>query len=147
MNPVLCSAPPGSFRLWGLALACLGLLSGCSRFGDLAGRVTYQGRPLRVGSVAVVGDDGIVRGGQIQDDGSYAIEKIPLGTVRITVHSPDPLSLPPPSQKIPVPASTPPTQRDRSRWFPIPNKYSDFGQSDLKSQIAKGANRLDIDLK
>src|SRR5262245_45386467 len=81
--------------------------------GDLGGKVSYQGKSLQFGSVTVLGSDGIPRGGLIQNDGSYLVEDIAAGPVKIAVTSPDPVkSQPKPRKK----DSAPPTP-DRTGWF------------------------------
>src|SRR4051812_10074770 len=64
---------------------------GCGgRTATLTGKVTYQGNPVVSGSVIVLGADGTARSGVIQPDGTYAVEGVPRGPVRIGVLSPDP---------------------------------------------------------
>src|SRR5438046_4965070 len=78
------------------ALACLPLillttLSGCGgETATLSGKVTYRGRPVTSGSIIVVHEDGTARVGVIEPDGTYAVEGVKRGRVKIGVFSPDP---------------------------------------------------------
>jgi hypothetical protein len=120
------------------------LLSGCGgRFGELTGKVTFQDKLVRMGSVLVVGKDGVPRSTTIQDDGSFAVGNVPAGQVRIAVTSPDPLTV----HLVPPKHGTPPPPPDRSRWFPIPAKYADFKESELVFTVRGGSNLFDIKLK
>ena len=120
------------------------VLVGCgSKQSELSGTVTYQGKPLSSGSVLVAGSDGMVKASPIQPDGAYKIKGIVTGTIRVTVSSPDPGIAAAPSRNMQAPA--PPT-KDNSKWFPIPDDYSDFNKSGLTFDLKRGANRWDIEL-
>ena len=69
------------------AFVCCGC--GAGR-GDIMGKVTQKQRPVVFGTVLVVGGDGLPHFGPIQEDGSYTVEDVPAGPVRIAVNSPDP---------------------------------------------------------
>lgn len=128
-----------------LSLYCLFLISGCGGgTGDLSGTATYQGQPLRMGSINVVGGDGIIRAATIKDDGSYAVTGISTGTVKIAVTSPDPTKRTLASK--PKSGATVPPMLDSSKWFAIPDKYGDFEQSGLTFPLQRGDNRFAIDL-
>ena len=96
-----------------------------------------------MGSVVVLGSDGIPKSGQIQDDGTYTITGIAAGSVKISVSSPDPGESQP-SQRIP---GTPQPKVGRTGWFAIPDKYGDFAKSELTYGLKRGANSFNIDLK
>lgn len=122
------------------------LLVGCGpRYGNLAGSVSFEGKPVRMGSVLVVGSDGVPRSTTIQDDGSYAVDNVPIGTVRIAVSSPDPETM-----VVSLPKHGRIRQDntvDNTKWFPIPEKYAEFDQSDLTCTVKTGSNRFNIELK
>src|SRR5437763_7171045 len=77
-------------------LACLPLvllltLSGCGAgTATLGGKVTYRGRPVTSGSIIVVHEDGTARVGVIEPDGTYSVEGVKRGRVKVGVLSPDP---------------------------------------------------------
>jgi hypothetical protein len=128
-----------------LCLSGVLVASGCGGgTGDLSGTVTYQGKPLRMGSVSVAGGDGIIRAGTIEDDGSYTVSDISTGTVKIAVTSPDP-KLRKVAAKPKSGATAEPTG-DESKWIAIPEKYGDFERSGLTFPLQPGANRLAIKL-
>jgi hypothetical protein len=119
-------------------------VAGCgSGHGDLAGKITYQGKPVRSGSVGVLGQDGITRNSVILPDGSYQVPDIPAGPVKIAVTSPDPATVKPHPRKKDLPI----VKVDRSEWFPLPDSYGDFQQSGLIYTLMSGENTVDIALK
>jgi hypothetical protein len=130
-----------------LRLACVVLLFivlGCGPGrGDLTGTVSYQGKALKVGSVSVLGSDGIPKTDSIRDDGTFLVRDIPAGTIKIAVNSRDPAKSQPKTRK----KGAPPPKADRTGWFPIPEKYSDFAKSELSLTLNRGANSWDIELK
>src|SRR5437588_6501794 len=83
----------GRGRLASLAILLLALLiaTGCSgkkASGTVSGKVTYQGKALRGGSVTFIPADGVgVATSRIAEDGSYKVEKVPAGNVKITVET------------------------------------------------------------
>ena len=52
--------------------------------------MTYQGRPVIHGSVIFLTADKTARSAAIEPDGSYAVEDVPPGVVKIGVVSRDP---------------------------------------------------------
>src|SRR4051812_35300699 len=58
--------------------------------GSLTGKVTYKGKTVASGSVMAIGSDGIARYSKIAPDGTYTITDLPVGDVKLGVHSPDP---------------------------------------------------------
>lgn len=66
-----------------------GSLTGCSRSaGSVTGRVTFQGTPLRTGTVLLYCEDKQIIHGLIGVDGTYQIPNVPPGRVRVTVRAP-----------------------------------------------------------
>jgi hypothetical protein len=126
------------------AALLLVLFTGCGPGrGELKGTVTYQGKPLRTGTVTVFGGDGMPRQSQIKEDGSYAIPDIQAGAIKAAVVSTDPVQNQP-SQRIP---GTPRPKIERGGWFPIPEKYSDVATSELSFDLQRGSNSWPIELK
>jgi hypothetical protein len=116
---------------------------GCGRGrGDLQGTVTFQNKPVRFGSVQVLGSDGITKAGSINDDGTYVVEDILAGPIKIAVHSPDPGQIHVATRK-----GEPPPKADRSKWFRLPDKFADFDKSELTFSLRAGPNTFDIPLK
>jgi hypothetical protein len=78
-----------TYSLLGLMAAVL--LSGCSGApsGKLSGKVTFNNKPVSIGTVLVVSEDGKSNGiGTLQEDGSYTIERAPVGNVKLAVQIP-----------------------------------------------------------
>ena len=74
-------------------LAVFGLV-GCPEIGDsdgsMSGQVTSGGKPVRWGTVTVIGTDNRGRTATIQPDGTYSVRGLPPGPVRVMVNSADP---------------------------------------------------------
>jgi hypothetical protein len=119
---------------------------GCGpRVGHVSGRVLYNDRPLPSGTVLFVGVDGTRRGfSPIAADGTYRIQNIPVGPVKVAVVS-EP-RVPPGLRNAAGPGSSP---RDRVKddHVPIPPRYGDAAHSDLTYTVAGGRQTQDILLK
>ncbi len=140
-------------------LPCLIFMAaGCGQeTGDVFGKVTYQQKTVIYGSVTIVGKDGIPRQSKIGPDGEYAISGVPVGEVKIGVHSPNPnpaLSAEENrelAEKLkqagiqPTKTGLPPGV-DPKKWFRIPDKYGDPANSGLTFTAGKGPNRHDLQL-
>jgi hypothetical protein len=133
-----------------VAVLLLALAAGCGG-GDctLAGKVKFQGRPVASGTVIATGSDGIRRTGNIGPDGSYSVEKLPPGPVKLAVESPeppDPATWQPPPTGGPAgaPRNLPPA--DRSKWIKLPEQYGDADQSGLATTVQRGTNPYDIEM-
>jgi hypothetical protein len=120
-------------------------LAGCGPGrGTLSGKVSMEGKgPLKYGSVSVVGSDGVAKQGAINSDGTYSVEGIAPGSVKISVNSPDPALSKSHMRK--KEDSAP--KVDNAGWFPIPEKYGDPQKSGLTFDLKTGANSYNIDLK
>jgi hypothetical protein len=134
-----------------VALAALFLgARGCSRTATLTGKVTYQDRPVVYGSVVVVGADGKAASGVIQADGSYEVDGVPPGDVKIAVISRDPST----GRSIlrgrrPAPRPTKSGKLPQIRqdgWFPLPSKLEDPENSGLACTLSRGSNSFNIEL-
>lgn len=125
----------------GFALLVFGS-SGCgSGQGDVSGKVTLDGKPLKWGTVLIEGPDGSAKQGNIDSNGEYAIRGISAGDAKVAVNSPDPKSVT--SPKGGKATSFP----DVSDWFPIPKQYEGLATSGLKFGIKGGKNTINIELK
>jgi len=84
-----------SGRLSRVAAVTLGLcavvgLSGCGGNTSVSGKITHAGKPVVWGSVTLVDQAGEFHQGNIQPDGTYTIDSVPVGAVKIGVTSPKP---------------------------------------------------------
>lgn len=61
--------------------------AGCGSRGTVSGKVLYKGKPLPGGGVIFIHDRGAFSS-PIQEDGSYRIDKVPVGPVKITLTGP-----------------------------------------------------------
>src|SRR5438105_417363 len=80
----------------GLVFLLLLAIPGCGggrTTTTVTGTVSYQGKPLPVGTVRFYGSNDQVASGLIGDDGSYEAKDVPLGLVKVAVTTPPP---PPP---------------------------------------------------
>ena len=133
--------------LLGLVLVAV---TGCgATTGDVTGTVTYQGKVVGSGEVIIAASDSLPYYGAIQDDGSYIVPKVPLGSAKIAVVSPDPdagndmaFKM---TKSIKPPESTP-VRGDPSKWFALPDEYRHFDKSNLTVTVIGGMNQRDIRL-
>ncbi|MDB5309323.1 MAG: hypothetical protein JWO38_3525 [Gemmataceae bacterium] len=72
--------------LSGLAV-CLGLFAGCSRpTGSVTGKVTYQGKVIKGGTVSFVSTDGNPNAvSEIAEDGTYKLQTVTGGGYKVCV--------------------------------------------------------------
>src|SRR5689334_22050298 len=73
-----------------LVLLSLGTGGGGSGKGDLSCKVSYNGKPLALGSVLLFGVDNKPKTTWIEADGSYRFVDVPVGEAKLAVYSPDP---------------------------------------------------------
>jgi hypothetical protein len=127
-------------------LALVAVASGCGpRTATMAGRVTYQERPVVWGTVTLRAADGSVHQAGINLDGTYELEQVPVGAAKVGVTSPDPK----PSARargegdarVPTGMPRPP----REAWFPLPARLADPATSGVTLEVGSGSG--DINLK
>ena len=72
-----------------LAIGLLGATGCGASVGSVTGLVTYNGGPLKGGSVTLIPMDGSGESfsGQIQEDGKYTIERIKSGKYKVCVET------------------------------------------------------------
>ncbi len=133
-----------------LMLLVLPLGSGCGgqAKGTVSGKVTLQGKPLTSGFVTFLVDKGPPLHADIQSDGSYRMENVPVGPVKIGVQ-------PKASQEAMRAVGMPRNPKDSEkvkaavaeREAQIPSKYADPNQAGLTYTVMPGPQQHDIDLK
>lgn len=130
-------------------IACLALLAvGCSGKGDLAGKVMYKEKPIVFGTVQVIASDNQPRQCQIAEDGSYSLQDVPTGEVKIAVTSPNPKSIG--SNLIKREGVDPKLYGGFDHvkgWFAIPAEFGDVNTSGLGTTVKSGINSFNIELK
>lgn len=128
----------------------------------MKGKVTFKGKLLPAGTIAIVGKENRIGHGYINKDGTYEVKNAPVGEVTITVQTPSPgrggMNPPqaPPGVKNPGIPSMPkefvPGGADEKTelpkdYEPAPAKYGKVETSDLKYTLKSGTQTIDIDLK
>jgi hypothetical protein len=126
-------------------------ISGCDKTATVTGKVTYQGRPVTYGSVIFLNADKTARSGAIAADGSYRVERVLPGTVKIAIISRDPAKGRSANRgHKPVQPETnagaSPTMSVAS-WFPLPSRFESPASSPLGCNVPSGQFNHDIDLK
>lgn len=125
----------------------LALVSGCGG-STLRGKVSYRERPVLSGSVIALQADGTARSGVIQPDGSYEVEGLSRGPVRLGVLSPDPARA---RSILPTPkveargGKRPRTKPGTNGWYPLPASLGDPEKSGLTCELT--AARVEFDIK
>jgi hypothetical protein len=121
----------------------LALASGCGpRYGNVSGKVTYQGKPVTGGTITFHDSHNGVASDAIQPDGSYSVNRVAAGQVRITVVPPLDIPFRPMQEaggRPTSPGSTP-------RPVPLPPKYADPAQSGLTCEVQAGNQEHDVNL-
>jgi hypothetical protein len=130
-------------------------LAGCSSDARLTGKVSCKGRLVTSGSVIVLNADGSARSGVIHPDGTYLVEGVKRGTVRLGVFSPDPIharsilkpedhrsKTAPKSGKNTKPA---PKVTDPG-WFPLPHDVGDPQKSGLTCDVNRSHVEHNIEI-
>jgi hypothetical protein len=139
-------------------LVLLVVLSGCgSGTATVNGKVTYRGRPVTSGSVIVVNADGTAESGVIQPDGTYSVEGVKRGWVKVGVFSPDPAharSILMADENRAKMASRKTTKKaprtskiQAGGWFPLPHNLGDPESSGLGCDVAESHVHYDLDMK
>jgi hypothetical protein len=78
----------GRIAAGGLFLCGILVAAGCGgQKGEVSGKVSYQGQPVRGGMVSFIPEAGGLKTSAIEEDGSYTVRDVPLGPVKITVET------------------------------------------------------------
>jgi hypothetical protein len=146
------------------------LLTGCGRpVGSLSGKVTYQNKPLKGGSVAFVSTDGGRSfSAALSEEGVYTIPDLQGGEYKVCVetdsHKPPkqygggfndrPPAKgkfgPPPGAPVPegyTPSDPSAAARSGKNYVPIPPHYASPEKTDLTYKFDGGSETYNIDLK
>jgi len=122
----------------GLRVAGCALLAwtalGCEpQVGQVSGKVTYRGQPLRSGSVLFVNAEGKEVGrSAIAADGRYVMTDVPAGSVKVAVES---------HGHVPPGLGGPPGD-----YVPIPPRYKKAETSGLEYTVTRGSQTFNLDL-
>ena len=122
-----------------LALATIGCGPSTA---TVAGKVTFQGDLITIGTIAFIGPSGKVASATIQD-GAYAVADVETGlaTVTVTSHEPSPMMHPPTG---PDPNAPPPPPL---KYVPIPERFSNLKRSRVTYTVRPGKQTYDVVLK
>jgi hypothetical protein len=168
MRFFLCGRP----IRWALLLACVTVFCavGCGRkAATVSGKVTFNGEPLKGGNVTFARNDGKPSiSGRIEEDGSYKLENVPVGTTKICVEtkSLNPAAATGPKQigagggggpmvNKPPPDANVPAGYDPEKnasggkakfYVAIPEKYGDPSTTDLSYDVKPGNQEYTIPL-
>jgi hypothetical protein len=142
---------------FGVVLLAALLGTGCGGGkGEVSGTVTYQGKPLPLGTVTFMGTDNQSVGAAAITEGKYAMAKVPAGPVKIIVAVP-PYSEDPrprrqrkhfgkePPKDVPASQAAPPPKF--APRFVIPEKYANPDQSGLTYTVQPGNQMHNIELE
>lgn len=137
-------------------------LSGCGGgTGEVSGKVTVNGTPVKGGSVIFFckgGKPGETVHSEIREDGTYRILDCPAGLVVATVRPHAAAAGSPKPKKDAAEAHTKSAMLDQGRAHAaesnkgakapsIPSRYADPDASDLKYTVTRGTQTFDIELK
>jgi hypothetical protein len=85
--------------------------------GKVGGRVTLEGKPLPAGKITFHLDNGQFVGSRINKDGTYTVDRVPVGTSKVTIEGAG-----------------------------VPARYSSEDKAVLKVQVKEGKSELNFDL-
>jgi hypothetical protein len=130
-----------------LMIASIGLVCGCGSSATVSGKVSFDGRPVTYGSVIFLCDDNTAYSTAIQPDGTYRLEQIRSGDVKIGVITPAPSKSSKHQRSTPLAdakAASPGAKSDR---IMVPKRFRDPVGSGLIAKIGSGNVSYDIDIK
>ena len=134
-------------RILGLCLiaSCLSsvLIVGCSpsgpAVGDVSGKVTFKGQPIKEGTVTFLNpNEGGAGESAIDSNGSYTIPKLVVGEYILIVTPLMEMKDTDPGKSPPAPVEKPAPN--------IPVKYRQQGLTPLKTRIKEGKNEFQIEM-
>jgi hypothetical protein len=127
------------------------VLSGCGKkVTEVTGTVKMKGQPITLGEISFIGEDGSLDTSQIQN-GAYAMHRAPVGKVKITVKSIQPVpyvnrrggmkNAPDSGEALKTPES-----ESNAKNVEVPKKYNDQETTDLTYEVKSGKQEYNIDL-
>lgn len=128
--------------LVGLAIG----MSGCGggpKKATVVGVVTFEGKSITAGMIGFIPADGQPYQSDIQSDGSYRVENVPVGECIVVIHAPPPSDVPTHKaikELVGAPPPSPPPP-------PFPTRYSDMGLSELRYTVVPGENVYKAEMK
>lgn len=117
-------------------LFVLGCGAGQKPTGTVNGKVTYNGGPVKSGSVNLISTTGSADMAELDENGTFKMGPIEAGDYKVYIMPPIPKQLPPGSKAPPPPAK-----------FEIPKKFQDPGSTTLTLTVKSGQNDVTIDVK
>ena len=128
----------------GLLLIGILAFGGCAaKVGSVSGKVTFKDQVIQVGTVTFFAQENRVIFAELDDDGKYLVEGVPVGSAQITIETPnvEPFSTtpgaPPPPPGVVSRAYTRPNIR-------IPEHYNERTKSGLLLDIQEGPQEFNI---
>ena len=115
------------------------LICGCvekTGTATVSGRVTFEGKPVAWGSVVAVAENHEEFQATIHPDGTYELNGVPLGTLRVMVRQPPRKTLEKPRRP----------KKNEAR-FPLPHRYYNVDESGLAVSVEGDATLYHIYLK
>ncbi len=122
----------------GAVLVLLATLAGCSSepaTGQLAGKVLFDGKLVRSGSVKCVDARGAESSTSISPEGLYRLTRLAVGPARLSVNS---------HTRVPE-GMRPPTEAEKPAN--LPTRYNSPDSSELKVEVRRGETPYDIVMK
>jgi hypothetical protein len=146
---------PGGRRGWlgALALAAAVGVVGCGGGkGNISGKVTHKGAPLKGGRVGFMASNKQNFIAEINEDGSYAVSNVPTGPAKVSVQTSYLRMTARTSRSYKVPADAPPGLGGgggvaKDRYVPVPPSVEDPDTSGITFDVKKGDQTFDIDVK
>ena len=140
-----------------LVLASAGCNSKAS--GVVKGKVTFNSRPVIMGTVSFVASNNRTGSGVISRDGTYTVNDAPVGKVKVVVTVPkrNPMmggrgfSMPKPPKDMKMPGEMAPPGggtelKDPGMQMPIPDRYTAVETTPLEYTVTRGEQTHDITL-
>jgi hypothetical protein len=125
------------FLTWGVC--------GCSpSVSRVTGKVTVDGKPVQAGQVSFVAKTGMVYTANIEPDGMYQVDGVPVGEMTVLVFGPPPVPRQAAMDKKTATNNTLPATTGGPTVDP---KYGDTATSGLNYTVNPGLNTYDIPLK
>ena len=130
-------------RIATVCLLAIGLLAGCSGgvgLGEVSGTVTYDGKPVELGSISFIPIDGNgPSGGGAITDGKYMAQKVPVGAAKVRISGAKVTGKMKMSYDSNSPLVTTSTEM-------LPSKYSDAKETELRYDVQPGSQIKNFEL-